>query len=319
MRELSYSEFKSECGPFDQAVASSRQIARFCSASCWQLAANDYLNGADSTARYRIAEEAGNWICFADLKGRGIWFPLESAWMFGSPLIGDPEEVVDLLRRVSANHSRPSGYCIGGVQDKSQLGSAISSLGRMALQHDVFPATDCMIIDLGSGYESWLSRRSKKFRKTVRVCESIEDGVVIEEASEAAPDILLERILNVQRESYKWREGNDIFQMPEYEQFYRSLIERLRESERLRILFAKQEDQDVGYILGGDFAGSYRGLQMSYADSVRSSSIGNRLQLENIKRCVQAGLAIYDLGMHAEYKERWADRTVNYRAHFLVL
>ena len=58
---------------------------------------------------------------------------------------------------------------------------------------------------------------------------------------------------------------------------------------------------------------------MSYVESVRSSGIGNRLQLENISRCAEAGMEAYDLGMHSEYKERWADRQDAYITVFLVL
>ena len=131
--------------------------------------------------------------------------------------------------------------------------------------------------------------------------------------------MIFRRILAIQQRTYKWQEGSDIFQGEDYVLFYRYLMETLSEVGRLRVMFAQQDGEDVAYILGGEFANQYRGLQMSYAESVRSSGIGNRLQLENIRRCAEAGMEAYDLGMHSEYKERWADRRDAYITVFLVL
>jgi CelD/BcsL family acetyltransferase involved in cellulose biosynthesis len=175
-----------------------------------------------------------------------------------------------------------------------------------------------MVIDLGDGYDAWLGRRSKKFRKTMRMLPE-NDGIELVDESHEAPESIFRRILAIQQQTYKWREGTDIFQGPEYVQFYRYLLETLGEAGRLRVQFARREGEDVAYILGGEFADQYRGLQMSFVEEVRSSGVGNRLQLENIRRCADAGLEEYDLGMHSEYKERWADRQDIYVAAFVVL
>jgi len=58
---------------------------------------------------------------------------------------------------------------------------------------------------------------------------------------------------------------------------------------------------------------------MSYREEVRSLGLGNRLQLENLRRCAAGGIVRYDLGMHSLYKDRWADRREENTGIFLVL
>lgn len=57
---------------------------------------------------------------------------------------------------------------------------------------------------------------------------------------------------------------------------------------------------------------------MSYREDLRPLGLGNRLQLENLRRCEAEGIARYDLGMHSPYKERWADRREENTGIFLV-
>ena len=70
--------------------------------------------------------------------------------------------------------------------------------------------------------------------------------------------------------------------------------------------------------MGGVFEKIYRGFQMSYDEEYRSFALGNRLQLENISRMIAEGVVHYDLGMHSDYKERWADHREKYRGIFVV-
>ncbi len=319
MNWFSYAEFLNRRDEFDRSVVGTSEVAGFCSSANWQVAANGFLHESEAETKFLIVEEGGNWLLFVDRDDRGIWFPMESAWMFGCPMIGDPAECVSMLKgAVIRRLASPAGFCVGGVRKNGSLHRELLSLREESLRFEEFPATDCMVIDLEAGYEAWLSRRSTKFRKSVRQ-SSGADGFEIIDASCDAPDALFRRIFSVQKQTSKWRDGSDIFHGADYVRFYRYLIEKLHESGQLRILFAQQAGVDSAYILGGDFSDQYRGLQMSYAESVRDSGIGNVLQLENLRRCADDGILEYDLGMHAPYKERWADRQDVYVTVFVVL
>ncbi|MDF1861285.1 MAG: GNAT family N-acetyltransferase [Verrucomicrobiales bacterium] len=318
MNRLSYEEFLAHGDEFDRAVSRTPEIARFCSSALWQKAAHDTMQQPEEGDEYFIFEEEGNWIVFAERGGRRIFYPLEAAWMFGSPLIGDPLDCLDLLRRATTEClDSPFGFCFGGIRKGGILHRAIMARREECLQFEEFPATDCVGIDLSGGYDEWLARRSKKFRKSIRQLR-LPEGVSIEDVSRESPGELFSRIEAVQRETYKWAEGIDIFQVETYRKFYRILLEELHDREDLRILFARREDSDLAYIFGGVQNTTYRGFQMSYIEEAKPLGIGNALQLRNLQLRADEGILHYDLGMHSPYKERWADRWDEYVGAFLV-
>jgi Acetyltransferase (GNAT) domain len=79
------------------------------------------------------------------------------------------------------------------------------------------------------------------------------------------------------------------------------------EVDGIRLRVARLNGADVGFILGGVINGRYRGFQLSFAQSVRTLSVGNLLQLHEIRSLCSEGLHTYDLGMDMEYKRAWSD------------
>lgn len=327
MRRLTPRQFLAERELFDEAVESTPEIASFCSRSAWQWAAYQSLGGSARSAPtdshdesdFFVFERDGHWLAFVERPGARIFLPLESAWMFGCPLLGEPEGAVELLRDVARDRTiGPTGFCVGGVRTDGRLHQALQRLRSGALQWEEFPGTDCMEIDLSDGVEAWRRRRSRKFRRTLRQLRAPE-LVEPDDFSTASSDEIIDRILAIQRQSWKWREGSDIFQAPDYLAFYTRLIRDLRDNDCLRVIFARDGSRDVAYVMGGIAGDVYRGLQMSYIEEVRDWGVGNWLQLRALRQCCEEGISRYDLGMHAPYKERWADARNAYRVLFVVL
>lgn len=319
MRRLSLDEFLRERVDFDAAVAKSPGLARFCSSSLWQTAARDSLRTPRSNDEHFIVEDEGNWLLFAEREGNRVFYPFEAAWMFGCPLAGDPLESLALLKSAVAEYlSGRVGFCFGGIPKEGTLHHALRGRRNEFLRYEEFPATDCMTIELSDGYEAWLERRSKKFRKSIRQLK-IDDEIEVVSAGNEDPDQLFDRILAIQEQTYKWEDGTDILLGNEYRPFYQSLLKGLQETNGLRLLFARKDGEDLAYIFGGIAGTTYRGFQMGYIESERKSGLGNRLQIENLRARVEEGVTTYDLGMHAEYKERWADRREEFIGAFMVL
>lgn len=334
MQRISQSEWLHQAADYDDAVARTPDISRFCASSLWCRAARTHLLGLgeegevdDASPRLPASailhdtaiwrDEAGaQWLVF----GRspwGYWQPLECAWMFTCPLIGpSPAESIEHLRRiVAADADLSPGFVLGGVPVAGSLHRhlrAAAESGRLR-QYREFPATDGLSLDLSGGADAWLGRRTRKFRRSlqtaVRRCR--EAGLTIEgiEQGQVADPTLFDRLLALQPRTTKWASGTDIFQTEAYVHFYRQLFEGLAASGDLRLLRARRDGEDVGYIFGGVFAGEYRGLQMSYASEAASLGVGNWLQWENIRRRAGEGLALYDLGMESPYKLRWSDHS----------
>ncbi|MDF1823521.1 MAG: GNAT family N-acetyltransferase [Verrucomicrobiales bacterium] len=319
MRRLSVEEFTKEKCYFDEAVERSPGLARFCSSSLWQLAALNCLKAPGPRGEHFIVEDEGDWLLFAEGEGNRIFYPFEAAWMFGSPLVGDPLRGVDLLKKAALEYLPGRvGFCFGGVPKGGILHDALQSRRGEFLRYEEFPATDCMMIDLGAGFEAWLEGRSRKFRKSIRQLKEDESIDIIDAGGEDSQS-LFDRILAIQKQTYKWEEGTDIFLGNDYRPFYRSLLHGLQSSNDLRLLFARRDGEDLAYIFGGVRGKAYRGFQMGYIESERKSGLGNRLQVANLKARAEEGVTVYDLGMHAEYKERWADRREEFVGAFMVL
>ena len=317
MNRLDLEEFRSRRSDFDAAADDTPGICGFCSNSSWQLAAHDHLHDTGPVRRHLIREHGGSWLLFAEQDQPGLFLPLEAAWMFGCPLVGNPESATALLcdtaSRDLPEYSGNAAFVIGGLVRGGSMYRAIDTLRSRSRVWREFPGTSVMMIDLEEGIEAWWKRRSRKFRRSLRSAgafpeESPPGGVEFVDVSRDPPGALFERLLAIQQRTYKWREGTDIFQIPSYTNFYRGLLDDLHVSGGLRVLVARRDGIDLAHIFGGVRGTTYRGLQMSYIEEARDLGLGNQLQFENLRRCAAEGVLTYDLGMHAPYKERWADR-----------
>jgi hypothetical protein len=327
VKRLDPSEFLSAREAYDAAVAETPEVSRFCSASAWNLAARRHLIDGESPPHPETFiwrdEDADTWLLFGGSASH-YWQPYESAWLFSCPLIGaDPERAVECLREAASRveTAPPKGFVIGGVREGGVLQAALRRMGeQQARGYREYPATDCLTIDLNQGAEAWLSRRSRKFRRSLQSAERrcAAAGLTLENFDGSADETLFERMIALQPRTAKWAAGTDIFQDERYREFYRDLFADLQRQGALRLLIASRDGMDLAYIFGGVFGGEYRGLQMSYAASVADLGVGNRLQAENLRLRAGEGVALYDLGMEADYKLRWADRRCAIRFSFIV-
>lgn len=311
MNRLTLEEFRTRTAEFDRAVAATPGLEPFCSSALWQLAAHDHLR-QDPPRRHLIVENGGAWLVFAGGNQPGLLLPFEASWGFASPVVGPPPALASLIIEAAAAERQERGQklalCITGLDREGALHRMIRDLRTAQRFYQEAEGTDGLSIDLADGVEGWLARRSRKFRRTLAAAEKTCAELEIVDASREAPAELYERILAIQRRTYKWAEGTDIFQIPAYAAFYRALLDRFAAGGGLRLLFAHRDGEDLAHIFGAVSGATYRGLQMSYVDDARDLGLGNFLQLENLRRCEAENITRYDLGMVSPYKERWADR-----------
>ena len=80
---------------------------------------------------------------------------------------------------------------------------------------------------------------------------------------------------------------------------------------RARVIFARHEEKDIGFIFGGVARGIYRGQQFSYDTDWSRNSIGNTLQYEQITWLCEENILRYDMGPitgpRMEYKQHWTE------------
>lgn len=307
---------------FDREVALTPAIDRFCSATAWILAAAATLMPTRVSFTFR-----GRYGYLAMMRGvhpAGFPYvePVELAWGLAAPLIGqDAEalvgEVVPLLAaRRDWQLAIFSGHTVSGPQRRA-LDATLPARwerrrGQPTLRH---------VASLEGGIDGFLARRSRDLRKSLRKAERAAQarGLTFESvrASEAQAPALYERIQAVEARSWKSQEGVGIHAGP-MRAFYGHMLPRLCKLDQQRTIFARVDDEDVGYILGAVMGDEYRGLQFSYDDAHSPLGIGGLLQLEQVKELCAEGVARYDLGTEMDYKRRWAEEIMETEMLVLV-
>jgi CelD/BcsL family acetyltransferase involved in cellulose biosynthesis len=242
-----------------------------------------------------------------------LWEPLEASWALASPFIGveDAAGARDMVSWLTAQEQWDVLIAAGllhGSRVLDLIGVELSA--RFALR--IADITPRYVIDLGTGVDTFLGRRSSNFRRGLRKararCERAGVELVAAHATTGAEGLsTFERILEVERRSWKSRAGAGIDQ-GRMGDFYRLMSERLGAGSRHRCWFARLDGQDIGYVLGAVRGSHYRGLQFSYDHDHAQLSLGNVMQIEQMHHLVAEGVTHYDLGSEAHYKQRWADR-----------
>ena len=102
-------------------------------------------------------------------------------------------------------------------------------------------------------------------------------------------------MLAVELQSWKGIAGRGMEQ-PGVTDFYRRMLRELSETAEARVIMARFEGRDIGFIFGGMLGKIYRGQQFSFVDDWAAGSIGNTLQAEQIKWLCEEGANRYDLG-----------------------
>lgn len=306
-------ELARDAAAFDRAVAVTPEIDRFCSASAWVLAADAALMGPRTPWIWR--SDAG-WIATAkaDRPGGRYLEPLELAWGLACPIVGaDPVALVDALLRVASADPDWDALLLAGIAADGGHAWALRRGLRPGWRLGRGPSTARYVASLDGGVDGFLGRRSRNFRKALRADQRaaaargvhFEEVAVTPETAEAC----LARILAIEALSWKGRSGAGIDQGA-MRAFYEHMLPPLAERDAARLHIARVDERDAAFILGGVFAGEYRGLQFSYDAELRSLGLGNLGQLRQIERLVDEGVHTYDLGTAMEYKERWAEIVV---------
>ncbi len=317
-------DLQSNADAFDDDVAASPQIDQFCASSCWILPAAQELMPPRQAA---IRKGPEGWLAFmrGEHSGSGRYLePLEASWGLACPLIGpDPVALVSWLEAVlSRCRDDWDLTLLAGLPANSQLLLSVAAvLGKRfrLLRHG---RAGRHVASLEGGFDGFLSRRSSNFRRNLTRAQSRARaaGVHFEHHKPTtATDALamFQRVQRLETKSWKGRDDVGIARGP-FGDFYRNMVPRLAKRGALHVVFARQGEQDVAFMLGGAFGDTIRGLQVSFRDDLRALSLGNLCQAHLI--ATLAGEASrYDLGSTGlTYKLRWAE-TITDNEILLVL
>lgn len=306
-------EFLNQLDAFDAAAAVTPSVARCCSSSIWTVAADSFLHAGRDLRVYRKGDD---WcaLAYGDAFDHGSALqPLEVGWGFASPLVGARLDVqADLFKAALGDLDGHEPFTLlGGIHERLTVGHALRKAVKPPFRFRFIPATDCLTASLAGGEAGFLSRRSPKFRASLRNAarRAASAGITFERVApdrDSAPAVF-ERLLAIDHATWKSKAGEGVFNDPEHRAFYRDVFLRASGRGLLSCFFAVKEGRDVGYLFGVVFGNTFRGFQMGYATDWRRLGIGNLLQMEAVKFAALAGIPTYDLGMETDYKARWAE------------
>ena len=310
---ITLAELIDRAAAFDAAVAVTPGIDRFCSSVPWVVAAHRALMGEREPWLGTVGD---GWIALARAQRPGGRYlePLELAWGLACPLIGaDPVAVVEGLMGALGHDDGWDLALLAGITTGGAHHRALRACIRPGWRLGVGPTTERYVASLDGGVDGFLGRRSRNFRKAVRADQrkAAEAGIVFApvELTVANAQAMLDRVIAVEAGSWKGQAGVGVDQGP-MRAFYQHMITPLAATGRVRLLMAQHDGADVAFILGGVFAGEYRGLQFSHLAPYRAYGLGNVAQLAQIERLVEEGVHTYDLGTAMDYKARWAEQVV---------
>ena len=314
MERVSLEELEADARAFDADVVATPDIDRFCSATDWILPAHEALMPPREPWVFRDSEA---WVALARGYNRRGWRylqALEAAWGLACPLLGRRvEHLAGCLGALLRNHEDVWDFVLlSGLPVKTPLAAAVVS--ALAPRYDLRlgSSTRRHQASLDGGVDGFLSRRSRTFRKNLRKAErrAADLGVRFVPAhahTVAEADAAYARVLDVERRSWKGREGVGI-DHGDMREFYRGMNHRMATRGAQRLWFAQHEGRDVAYVLGGLLANEYRGLQFSFDRDYAPYSLGSLAQLAQIRELCSEGVDLYDLGTEIAYKLRWGER-----------
>ena len=274
--------------PWNRAAAATAQYDPFCCRTEWALSFHE------SFARHRalhLRAEGGSVLAFAERRERRlgpVLEPVESHWLCGCPLLGaDAVELLDAFLAEFDDSSRPRAVLVSGILPGSRLRRRLAAAFERRWQIFVLEPNHGRGASLDGGLDGFLSRRSGRLRRELRRQQrrAREHGVWFERAaprSAAEAESVYARMLAVEQKSWKGI-GRCGMAEPPSRAFYAAMLGRLAAAGAGRVVFARRGDDDVGFVLGGVCGSVYRGQQFSYDERWQALSIGNLLQVEQVR------------------------------------
>lgn len=310
LERWSIADLAARRGPIEEMLAAADDIDRWCSSPEWVLSAQRAF--APEVEPLVLGNARGvALLCRTETPdGAAAIAGLEPMWGFASPIVSaDPGGFVGDVLSWLDHDSTWDALLLPGLPTRAALTAHLVHGLSGAGDTRAYAGIDRAVADLADGHDTWLARRSRRFRRDRRrdLDRAAEVGLHLDVVDDD-PDGF-DRILAIEHRSWKGAEGSGLVG-PQMQDLYRTLGDALRSRGDRRLTIARLDGHDVGYILGGMRGPIYRGLQLSYVADVAELRVGHLLQAAEIERVAGLGARVYDLGMDLEYKRRWADDVV---------
>lgn len=311
MAWLSFHELNAEKDRYDGLVRQTPDVDVFCSSAHWILPAQQvYAPGAQPF----IWKTENAYCVFMMLHVEPkivCAMPLEIGWGLSCPLIGRTPNVTvgALAAALSRTSFKPNYVMLTGLVPNTPLWRALDH--RFGAQMLDGEAQTCIrrVADLSGGLDTYLSRRSPKFRAELRRKrrQAQKLGLSVDYITQTDVPTFIDRVVAIETLSWKGLSAQGVNEGLPLD-FYRKVIASLSDQRALRAVFIQLNGQDIAFAFGGIEGNTFRGLQLSFIDMYRHLGAGNLAQIELVAQLISEGVTRYDLGMDMAYKAKWAEQ-----------
>lgn len=332
MKKLAIHELENHEG-WQRAALYSGQADPFCCLPAWQLSFHEVFA---PERQLMVWHEPGQVVDSVLVMAEQVLSPdsilltpIDTLWFFSSPLLGP--HAVDMLARAMSDlaalyHPYFPRIVISGLQPGSATPRRLLQIFGRSFDFYIHSETVQCAASLHGGLDGFLSRRSANHRAKLAKGgrRAKQRGLVYERhvpACAAGAQAVFERMLAVEEESWKGQGQCGMTDEPA-RSFYGAMLRRLAPARAARIMFARHEDKDVGFILGGMAGDVYRGQQFSYDRHWKDVGIGNLLQHEQVAWLCEEHAVRYDMGPvtgpRMGYKEHWTEKRLPIQTWLMV-
>ncbi|MBQ7608153.1 MAG: GNAT family N-acetyltransferase [Desulfovibrionaceae bacterium] len=290
-----------------------------CSEPPWVVS---YHRAISPDRRVLLLSEHGNLVCLAeerDLRGKVFLVPLESSWLYDRPLLGqDPLPLFfKAVALLEEEYEQVPDIILGGMWPHYPLcNELVVHLGHVFSFYRLC-RMEQGAASLEGGLDGFLANRSANFRQKLKKArrKTADIGVHFERicpTSEQEASTTYARMLAIEERSWKGLSGTGIVDEA-VRSFYALLLCDLAQTGRARVIIARKDERDIGFIFGGFSGTIYRGQQFSFDQDFAKYSLGNVLQYETIRWLTEDGCMRYDMGPvtgpKMGYKSHWTELT----------
>ncbi|WP_291441024.1 GNAT family N-acetyltransferase [Desulfovibrio sp.] len=332
MRKLAFQELENHEG-WQRAALYSGQADPFCCLPAWQLSFHEVFA---PERQLMVWHEPGRVVDSVLVLAEQVFSaesvlltPIDTLWFFSSPLLGP--HAVDMLARAMSDlaamyHPYFPRIVISGLQPGGATPRRLLQTFGRSFDFFMHSETVQCAASLDGGLDGFLSRRSANHRAKLAKGSrrAGERGIVCERHVPASADearTVLARMLAVEEESWKGQGQCGMTEEPA-RSFYAAMLRRLAPARAARVMFARHEGRDVGFIFGGMAGGIYRGQQFSYDRNWKDAGIGNLLQLEQVAWLCEEHASRYDMGPvtgpRMGYKAHWTEKRLPIQTWLMV-
>lgn len=245
-------------------------------------------------------------------EGHRMLLPMDATWTLSSPIAVEnaSRDVPELISQILEDRFSIDFCIISGIRPDSAFYQIVVN----ALASQMVPVTHMRpahraVADISEGFDAWLSRRSSKFRSSIRRAKRATEEKNLRFESLPMSSIspaLMRTFHEIEARSWKGKARTGITEQS-MASFCENFLIFTAKAGQTRIVLAYDEQKPIGFVLGAVSQHGYRGAQMSFDNAYRNVGLGNIMQIKMIESLIDSEVSTYDLGSSMPYKLRWAD------------